>query len=82
MDKKHIPNVVLIFISTFIFAWSVWQHDVLVAPRMTDFYTGQFEFFTGIRTSVGFAYNATLVTLFVGYVLGLAALWFWNDSKE
>jgi len=88
--RKHFPNVIGLLLTVVtgfgLYIWSVWQHDVLAAPRIADFYDGIFEFFTGIRTSVGFAYNVTLLLqtigvaiLAVGIFLGV---WFWEDEPK
>jgi len=87
--RKHFPNVIgllLTIVSGFgLYIWSVWQHDVLAAPRIADFYTGVFEFFTGIRCSVGFAYNITLVLQLLGVaILSIGiflSVWFWDDDE-
>lgn len=78
--KKHLLNVLALVIGICIYGWGVWQHDVLVAPRISDFYTGNFEFFTGIRSSVGFAYNITLLIQTIGVILLPLAIWFWEDE--
>jgi len=78
---SHWQNIILLFIGLGIWDFAFWQSNVLEAPRMTDFYTGIFEVFTGVRMSVGFAYNLFRVLMFVGLVIGVLSLWTWEDEK-
>jgi hypothetical protein len=86
--KKHLPNLLALTLGLFVgmgmYLWSLWQHDMLCAPRMGDFYTGVFEFFTGVRVSVGFAYNVTLLLQTVGVLIAIVsafvAAWYWPNE--
>lgn len=88
--RKHGLNIFFIILGLCVglglYGGNVWQHDILVAPRIPDFYTGIFEFFTGIRTSVGFAYNITLVIQTIGVLIAifmpLLAVWFWEEGPN
>jgi hypothetical protein len=89
MPRKYLLNVSSLIIGLFVglglYGWALWQHDILCAPRITDFYTGTFEFFTGIRTSVGLAYNITLVIQTLGVLIAIfttfLAVWYWPEEK-
>lgn len=78
--RKNFANVLFLMLGIAMYGLMVWQHDVLVAPRITDFYTGTFEWFTGMRSSVDFAYNVSLLLQTVGVIVALLAVWFWPEN--
>lgn len=75
-----------LFVGLGMYIWGLWQHDILCSPRISDFFTGNFEFFTGIRVSVGLAYNLTLLVQSLGVFIAVAvtfvAVWYWPEEQS
>lgn len=79
LNKKHLLNKIALFLSGFLFVWSVWQHEVLVWDWVHSVWDESFAFFSGVVTTKGVAYDWTLGILAFSFFLGLLSLWTWNE---
>ena len=77
--------MIVLVIATAMFVMSVWQHELLVIGFMWG--TGgtcnepfQWCSFPVIRTTIGQAYDLTLLLTFLALILSDLALWFWNPA--
>jgi hypothetical protein len=75
----------LLVLSIAIFIWSAWQHELLVGHYIWDdpmIYNSIFQWFSvpALRTTVGQAYDLTLLISFLALILSNLAIWFWNDE--
>jgi hypothetical protein len=71
--------MILLFFSGALLVWSIWQHELMMLGWMAQNWNSTFTLFSGITLQWGKAYDYTLLTEFAAFILGLCALWFWND---
>jgi len=85
--RKHSLNVIVLVIATLIFVMAQWQHELLVIGYIwsdPQVYNRMFQWCSTllIRTTIGQAYDLTLLLVAFALVLSDLALWFWNDAPE
>jgi hypothetical protein len=82
--KKHFLNILGLIFASALLIWSIWQHELIVGGYIwssPEVYNATFQWFSVpvLKTTIGQAYDLTLLCTFIAYILGLLSLWFWED---
>jgi len=83
--RKHALNMIVLVIATAIFVMAQWQHELLVIGYIwsdPQVYNRVFQWCSvpiPIRTTIGQAYDLTILLVFAALVISDLALWFWSD---
>ena len=82
MPPKNTLNILCLMLSVFVFMFGIWQHDIITVGYVWNGeHVKPFQSFIW-KTTIGEAYDTTLLLEFAAYWLAVIAVWTWEHERK